>query len=79
MTLTETLARLEALGNEKMRLQNQKNGAGDNQFGVRMGDIRNLAKEIKTDHALAIALWETENIEAGRMSPIYFCCHPIAA
>ena len=56
MTLTETLARLEALGNEKMRLQNQKNGAGDNQFGVRMGDIRNLAKEIKTDHGLAMAL-----------------------
>ena len=44
--------------------QNKKHGAGDNQFGVRLGDIRALAKEIKADHALAIALWETGNIDA---------------
>ncbi len=64
MTLEEALARLKALGNESMRLQNKKHGAGDNQFGVLRGDIRNLAKEIKSDHELAIALWETENIDA---------------
>jgi 3-methyladenine DNA glycosylase AlkD len=64
MTLKETLTRLKALGSEKMRLQNKKNGAGDNQFGVRLGDIRTLAQEIKTNHELAIALWETENIDA---------------
>ncbi len=38
--------------------------AGDNQFGVRLGDIRKLAKKIKTNHELAIALWETGNIDA---------------
>lgn len=64
MTLEEALARLKALGNESMRLQNKKHGAGDNQFGVLRGDIRNLAKEIKSDHELAMALWETENIDA---------------
>jgi 3-methyladenine DNA glycosylase AlkD len=64
MTLKEALARLEALGNEKMRAQNIKHGAGNSQFGVRLGDIRNLAKEIKTNHELAIALWETGNIDA---------------
>jgi 3-methyladenine DNA glycosylase AlkD len=64
MTLTETLKRLEALGDEKMRAQNSKNGAGDNQFGVRLGDIRKLATEIKTNHELAIALWKTGNIDA---------------
>ena len=63
-TLKETLAQLEALGNEKVRAQNSKNGAGDNQFGVRLGDIRKLATKIKTNHALAIALWETGNIDA---------------
>ena len=57
-TLKETLAQLEALGNEKVRAQNSKNGAGDNQFGVRLGDIRKLATKIKTNHALAIALLE---------------------
>lgn len=66
MTLKETLAQLKALGDEKMRAQNNKNGAGDNQFGVRLSDIRKLAKEIKTNHELAIALWETGNNEMVR-------------
>lgn len=64
MTLKEALAQLEALGNEKMRQQNKKRGAGDNQFGVLMGDIRKLAEGIKTNHELAMALWETGNIDA---------------
>ena len=64
MTLKETLKQLEALGNEKMRAQNAKNGAGDNQFGVRLGELRTLAKKIKTNHELALALWETGNIDA---------------
>jgi 3-methyladenine DNA glycosylase AlkD len=64
MTLKETLKQLEALGNEKMRAQNSKHGAGDNQFGVRLGDIRTLATKIRTNHELAIALWETGNIDA---------------
>jgi 3-methyladenine DNA glycosylase AlkD len=64
MTPKEILAGLKALGDEKMRAQNEKNGAGDNQFGVRLGDIRKLAKEIKTNHELAITLWDTGNIDA---------------
>lgn len=64
MTLTEAMSRLEALGNEKMRAMNTKNGAGDNQFGVKMGDIRTVAKEIKLDHDLAMQLWETGNVDA---------------
>ncbi len=64
MTLNETLAQLKALGNEKMRVHNKKNGAGDNQFGVLHGDIRKLAKEIKPNHELAVALWESGNIDA---------------
>lgn len=64
MTLEETLARLEALGDVKRRAHNRKNGAGDNQFGVPMGDIRKLAAEIKTDHPLGLALWGTGNIDA---------------
>ena len=64
MTVKEILAQLEALGDEKVRAHNTKNGAGKNQFGVRMGDIRNLAKKIKTNHELAIDLWKTKNIDA---------------
>ena len=47
MTLKETLKQLKALGNEKVRAQNKKRGAGDNQFGVELGHIRALAKKIK--------------------------------
>lgn len=58
------MARLEALGNEKVKAQNAKNGAGDSQFGVKMGDLRILAKEIKVNPALARELWATGNIDA---------------
>jgi len=65
MKLKETLAKLESMGDEKRRAFNIKNGAGKmKQFGVAMGDLRTLAKKIKTDHALALQLWKTGNIDA---------------
>ncbi len=64
MNLKATLKELEALGSERMRAMNLKNGSGDNQFGVKMGDIRALAKKIKVDHALALELWGTGNVDA---------------
>src|SRR5687767_3767134 len=70
MTLKETLKQLKALGNEKTRAHNTKYGAGDNQFGVKHGDIRVLAKKIKTDRALALALWETGNVDAQLLATL---------
>jgi 3-methyladenine DNA glycosylase AlkD len=64
MTLKDTLAQLESLGDEKRRAHNKKYGAGDNQFGVQSGDIRKLAAKLKTHHQLAPALWATGNIDA---------------
>jgi 3-methyladenine DNA glycosylase AlkD len=64
MNLKEALTKLKALGDEKRRAWNTKNGAGKNQFGVATGDIRALAKKIKTDHELALELWKTGNIDA---------------
>lgn len=69
MTLKETLKQLKTLGDPKVRAQNAKSGswgagAGDNQFGVALSDIRVLAKKIKTNHALALALWDTGNVDA---------------
>lgn len=64
-TLDQALAQLEALGNETVRAHNDKRGAGDRpQFGVLLGTIRKVAAKIKTDHELALALWETGNIDA---------------
>jgi 3-methyladenine DNA glycosylase AlkD len=64
MTVKEAMSKLEALGNEKVRARNKKQGAGDNQFGLQMGDIRKIAAPIKTDHKLAMELWDTGNIDA---------------
>jgi 3-methyladenine DNA glycosylase AlkD len=68
MTAKDALAQLQALGDEKVRAQNAKRGAPDNQFGVKQGDIRALAKKIKTDHRLALALWQTGNVEAQHLA-----------
>ncbi len=64
MTLNETLDRLKALGDEKVRAHNAKFGAGANQFGVKLGDIRALAKKIGPNHEFAMSLWKTGNVDA---------------
>lgn len=64
MMVKQVLKELESLADEKIRAHNAKNGAGDNQFGVKRGDIRKVAKKIKTDHKLALKLWNTGNIDA---------------
>jgi len=64
VNLKDAMSQLEALGNEKMRAQNTKHGARGEQFGVRRGEVRKLAKTIKIDHKLAMRLWKTGNIDA---------------
>jgi 3-methyladenine DNA glycosylase AlkD len=68
MTLKETLTELEALSNEKTRAYNTKNGVGENQYGVKLGDIRKIAKKLKTSHQLALELWETKNFDAQMLA-----------
>jgi 3-methyladenine DNA glycosylase AlkD len=70
MTVKEILEQLKALGNEKVRAHNTKYGAGDTQFGVKLGDIRVLAKKIKTNHELALSLWETANVDAQLLATL---------
>ncbi|MFO0949336.1 MAG: DNA alkylation repair protein [Planctomycetota bacterium] len=70
MTSKEILTRLKALGNDARRAHNTKAGAPDNQFGVKLGDLRIIAKEIKTDHELAIQLWDTGNVEGQLLATL---------
>ncbi len=75
MTVKEVLAKLESMGDDARRAYNAKVGpdrtaAPDNQFGVPMGDIRTLAKKIKTDHELALKLWDTGNMEAQLLATL---------
>jgi 3-methyladenine DNA glycosylase AlkD len=70
MTVKEIVAELKSLGNDARRKHNIKAGAPENQFGVLLGDIRKLAKKIKTDHELAIKLWNTGNVEAQLLATL---------
>jgi 3-methyladenine DNA glycosylase AlkD len=69
-TLEEILRQLESLGDEKTRAHNSKYGAGDNQFGVKLGDIRTLANKIKTNHELALSLWNSGNTDAQLLATL---------
>ncbi len=70
MTVKEVLAQLKSLGDDARRKHNIKAGAPDNQFGVKLGDIRAVAKKIKSDHDLALKLWETGNVEAQLLATL---------
>ncbi|WP_395142769.1 DNA alkylation repair protein [Armatimonas sp.] len=64
MNKDEVMSQLEALGSEKVREMHARHGACENQFGVKMGDLRTLAKSIKLNHSLALELWQTGNLDA---------------
>lgn len=70
MTVKEILAHFESLSNETRRKHNIKAGAPENQFGVKLGDIRALAKQIKSDHKLGLELWKTGNVEAQLLAAL---------
>jgi len=69
MDRAAALTRLEAMGDESVRRRNLKRGLhGVEQFGAKLGDIRKLAKEIGTDHELALELWATRNVDARHLA-----------
>ncbi len=68
--LQETLRQLKALGDPAVRAQNAKSGAGENQFGVKRGDLRKVADKLKTHHELALALWNTGNVDAQLLATL---------
>ncbi|MFK7821313.1 MAG: hypothetical protein AB8G99_21540 [Planctomycetaceae bacterium] len=51
MNLQEPLKQLDALGTEKMRVQNAWTGAGKNQYGVKRGDARALVEQIRNNQS----------------------------
>jgi 3-methyladenine DNA glycosylase AlkD len=64
-TVAETLERMRSLAQPGGREGMARFGINpDRALGVRIPDLRRLAKEIGTDHRLALALWRTEVHEA---------------
>ena len=63
-TVTNVLSQLEAIGTEQLRAQNGRHGYVGAQYGVKMGELRTIAKAIKLNTAFGLALWETGYLEA---------------
>ena len=64
VSLKDVLTQLSELGNEKVCRQAYRKEADGNQYGVRSGDLRKVAKKIKKNQALALKLWDTGNVDA---------------
>ncbi len=64
MNLSSVLRELKRHGTAQNRKVYRRHGVGENMYGVSFGDLRALAKQIKTDHVLAVQLWATGNHEA---------------
>lgn len=63
-TLEDIMDKLEALGSEQTRMTFRNHGATGPLFGVKVGDLKPLVKEVKRDQALALALYGTGNSDA---------------
>lgn len=65
MTRSEALAALRALGSEAVKARFRRQGVPDDaMIGVKLGDVRALAKSIGRNHDLALDLWSTGVLEA---------------
>jgi hypothetical protein len=59
MKLKEVMAALKAKGSEQIKRILMKHGAPASLLGVRIGDMKPIAKQIKGDQALALELYAT--------------------
>lgn len=64
MKLPEVMAQLKKLGSEQTRKTHMRHGAPADCFGVKVADLKVVAKKIKGDQALALELFDTGNSDA---------------
>lgn len=64
MTKSEVMLELSKFGNEQTKKIFARHGAREPFYGVKVGDLKTLVKKIKTDHNLALELYETGNSDA---------------
>jgi len=74
MTVKEILAQLKSLGDDARRKHNTRAGAPDNQFGVKLGDIRAIGIQHAALRKRAIAIGE--KIGLYRDWPVSKGCTP---
>jgi len=64
MSLEEAMRALEKAGSEQTRKTYARHGAKEPMFGVSFATQKTLVKKIGVDHELALALWDTGNLDA---------------
>jgi len=64
MTATEILASLKKMGNEGTARVLRNHGAHDPCFGVKIGDMKPLQKQLKRNYALSLELYDSEIYDA---------------
>ncbi len=68
MTLAETMFALEKAGSEQTRKTYARHGAVGPMFGVSFATLKTLLKRIGVDQELALALWDTGNLDARNLA-----------
>jgi 3-methyladenine DNA glycosylase AlkD len=64
MTCQEILSRLEKMGSPSIKKVYLNHGAVEPFFGVKVGDMKSIVKEVKQNHALAMELYASGNSDA---------------
>ncbi len=64
MQLDEVMAALSKMGSDQTKKTYLRHGAREPIFGVKVGDMKQIVKKIKKDHALALSLFDTGNGDA---------------
>jgi 3-methyladenine DNA glycosylase AlkD len=64
MTATEVLQQLKEMADPGTKKIHLNHGATEPLFGVKVASLKTLQKKIRKDHALSLALFETDNTDA---------------
>ena len=64
MNYDEVMSKLEALGTEQTKQTFLRHGAMEPLFGVKIGDLKKLVREVKKDQELVLALYQSGNSDA---------------
>ena len=69
-TVSQVMTALKKAGTEQTRKTFARHGAPENFFGVKVGDLKVIAKQIKGDQELAYQLYESGNTDAMYLAGI---------
>lgn len=68
LSFVEVMAELERSGSEQTKKTYLRHGAQEPLFGVSFATLKTLKKRIGVDHALALELWKTGNVDARNLA-----------